>query len=252
MAVTYTIDDGVATITIDRPERRNAVDRATADALGDAWARFDLDEAAAVGVLTGSGGHFSAGADLKAFDLIDRPEGPLGFTRLEVSKPTIAAISGYCVAGGLEMALWCDIRVADEDATLGFFERRWGVPLVDGGTQRLPRIVGLGRASELILTGRAIGAPEAHRIGLVDRLAPPGTSLSAARDLARNIAGFPQDTVRSDLHALRTGVGMPLRDGLQMEGETGWAVIETARRGAAEFAAGGNRQAADRPEPGNS
>jgi enoyl-CoA hydratase len=156
-----------AVVTVDRPERRNAIDEATAEALGDAWERFDEDDAL-VGVLTGSEGTFPAGADLKATDLEDRPEGWLGFTRTRVAKPTVAAIEGHRVAGGLEMALWCDLRVASRSATFGCFERRFGVPLVDGGTQRLPHVVGLGRALELVLTGRELDAETAKEWGLVN------------------------------------------------------------------------------------
>ncbi len=241
MAVHYRRDDGVAVITIDRPHRRNAVDRETADALLAAWRRFEHDDDAGVAVLTGAGGHFSAGADLKAFDLVDRPEGFLGFTRIEVTKPTIAAIEGSCVAGGLEMALWCDLRVAAADAVFGCFERRWGVPLVDGGTQRLPRIVGLGRALDLVLTGRPVDAEEARAIGLVNRLAPPGRALTEAVALARTLLGFPQETLRSDRAAIWAGVGRDLRTGLAAERRIGLEVLEVAARGARRFAAGEGR-----------
>jgi len=241
MAVHYRRDDGVAVITIDRPHRRNAVDRETADALLAAWRRFEHDDDAGVAVLTGAGGHFSAGADLKAFDLVDRPEGFLGFTRIEVTKPTIAAIEGSCVAGGLEMALWCDLRVAAADAVFGCFERRWGVPLVDGGTQRLPRIVGLGRALDLVLTGRPVDAEEARAIGLVNRLAPPGRALTEAVALARTLLGFPQETLHSDRAAIWAGVGRDLRTGLAAERRIGLEVLEVAARGARRFAAGEGR-----------
>ncbi|NIA25968.1 MAG: crotonase/enoyl-CoA hydratase family protein [Gammaproteobacteria bacterium] len=235
MPVNYEQTGQVAVITIDRPHRRNAINRETADALLDAWRRFDADDTAAVGILTGAGGHFSAGADLTDFDLFDRPEGFLGFTRLEVTKPTVAAVGGFCVAGGLEMALWCDLRVADQDAVFGCFERRWGVPLVDGGTQRLPRLVGVGRALDMILTGRSVGADEAHRIGLVDRVVPPGSHLDAAIQLANEIASFPQATVRSDRAALLGGFGMPLADGLALERRLGIEALGTAAEGAARF-----------------
>jgi hypothetical protein len=164
MTVEYRLDGPVAVITIDRYRRRNAIDLATAEALGAAWRRFEADPDASVGVLHGANGVFSSGADLVAFDLEDRPDGFLGFTRTRVSKPTIAAVAGYCVAGGLELALWCDLRVAGADAVFGCFERRWGVPLVDGGTQRLPCLIGLSRAMDIILTGRAVDATEAHEI----------------------------------------------------------------------------------------
>jgi enoyl-CoA hydratase len=201
MTVTYNVADAVAVITIDRVDRRNAINRATAEALGDAWRRFEADESALVGVLTGAGGHFSAGADLKSFDLVDDEAGFLGFTRMEVDKPTIAAIEGYCVAGGLEMALWCDLRVAARSAIFGCFERRFGVPLVDGGTQRLPHIVGLGRALDMILTGREVDASEALAIGLVNRVVEAGQALTVARSLGTEIAHFPQATLRSDRRA---------------------------------------------------
>jgi enoyl-CoA hydratase len=242
MTVHYERHGAVAVITIDRPERRNAVDRATAGSLAAAWERFDGDAAAAVGIMTGAGGHFSAGADLVAFDLEDTPGGFLGFTRTTVSKPTIAAVSGVCVAGGLEMALWCDLRVAAAGATFGCLERRWGVPLVDGGTQRLPRIVGLSRALDLILTGRPIDAAEAHRIGLVDRLVPAGEHLDAALDLARRIAAFPQPTVRSDRLAVLEGLGRPLAEGLEIERRHGRGVLGTAAEGAQRFRAGEGRR----------
>lgn len=210
-SVTYVLEGSVAVITIDRPERRNAIDRATAIALGKAWDRFETDDSALVGVLTGAGGLFSAGADLKAFDLIDEPAGFLGFTRKETSKPTIAAIEGYCVAGGLEMALWSDLRVASRSAVFGCLERRFGVPLVDGGTQRLPRVVGLGRALDMILTGREVDATEAFAIGLVNRVVPDGEALTAATDLATEIARHPQTTLRSDRRAVLDGAALDLQ-----------------------------------------
>jgi len=195
-------------------------------------------------VLTGAGGTFSAGADLQAFDLEDRPEGFLGFTRLTLTKPAIAAVEGHCVAGGLEMALWCDLRVAGGGAVFGCFERRWGVPLVDGGTQRLPRIVGLGRALDLILTGRPVDAAEASRIGLVDRLVPAGAALDEAIVLAEQIASFPQATLRSDRAAVLGGLGLPLADGLALERSLGIEVLDVARDGARRFAAGEGRHGA--------
>jgi len=230
-----------AVVTIARPERRNAVDRATAEALHRAWLRFDEDDEALVGILTGAGGTFSSGADMKSFDLVDRPEGFLGFTRMTVGKPTIAAVAGHCVAGGLEMALWCDLRVAGEDAIFGCFERRFGVPLVDGGTQRLPRLVGPGRALDMILTGRPVDAEEAFRIGLVDRLVPIDGELAAALDLAEVIAAFPQQTVRSDRLAVYEGLGRPLEEGMAAEERQGRSVMAMAVAGAARFAAGEGR-----------
>ena len=241
ISVTYDTRGPVAVITIDRPQRRNAIDLATAEALLAAWRRFDADDAAAVGVLTGAGGTFSAGADLKAFDLTDRPEGFLGFTRITVDKPTIAAVEGYCVAGGLEMALWCDLRIAGRGATFGCFERRWGVPLVDGGTQRLPRIVGLGRALDMILTGRPVDAAEAHRIGLVTRVVDEGAALESAIALGEVLAGFPQATVRSDRRAVLEGLGRNLEEGLAIERRTGIEVLDVATEGAARFAGGEGR-----------
>lgn len=239
MAVQYESRGPVAIITIDRPHRRNAINRATAATLADAWRRFDEDESASVGVLTGAGDTFCAGADLTDFDLTDDSHGFLGFTRLWVSKPTVAAISGYAVAGGLELALWCDLRVASEDAVFGCFERRFGVPLVDGGTQRLPVVIGLGRALDMILTGRAVGAHEALTMGLVNRVVPPGTALDAAVDLAGAIASFPQPTVRSDRAAVYDGQN--LDRGMALEREHGLSVMDVAAEGAATFAAGAGR-----------
>ena len=241
MTVEYDRDGPVAVVTVDRPDRRNAIDLATADALGNAWARFDEDDEALVGVLTGSEGTFSAGADLEAMDLEDRPEGWLGFTRTRVSKPTVAAVEGYCVAGGLEMALWCDLRVAGDSATFGCFERRFGVPLVDGGTQRLPHVVGLGRALDLILTGRALDAETAREWGLVNRLANEGEALDAAVEVAEVIAGFPQETVRTDRAAVYDGLGATLDQGLAIEGWHGSRAMDTAVKGADRFASGEGR-----------
>ncbi len=231
----------MAVLTIGRPARRNAIDRATAAALADAWRRFEADDEALVGVLTGAGGTFCAGADLQAFDLEETDGGWLGFTRTMVSKPTIAAVAGHCVAGGLELALWCDLRVAGEDAVFGCFERRFGVPLADGGTQRLPRVVGLSRALDMILTGRPVPADEAYRIGLVDRLVPPDTELAAALDLAAAVAAFPQETVRSDRAAVYEGLGLPLAEGLAAEARHARTVVDVATAGAARFAAGEGR-----------
>lgn len=241
MSVHYEVRGPTALITIDRPERRNAINLETADLLQRAWQRFDADEQAVVGVMTGAGGVFSAGADLKDFDLIDRPDGFLGFTRMIVSKPTIAAVEGYCVAGGLEMALWCDLRVAGEGAVFGCFERRFGVPLVDGGTQRLPRIVGLSRALDMILTGRPVDAGEAIDIGLADRLSPAGSALDTALELADLIAAFPQTTVRSDRLAVLEGLGRPPAEGLAIERRHGLGVLDTAAKGAARFEEGSGR-----------
>jgi enoyl-CoA hydratase len=248
MTVHYEREGPVAVVRVDRPNRRNAIDDATAEQLGEAWERFDEDDAAAVGVLTGSEGTFSAGADLKAMDLKDRPEGWLGFTRTRVSKPTIAAIEGHCVAGGLEMALWCDLRVASESATFGCFERRFGVPLVDGGTQRLPHVVGLGRALELILTGRELDPGTAKDWGLVNRLAEEGAALDAAVELGEVIAGFPQETVRTDREAVYDGLGETLERGLAVEGWHGSRALETAGEGADRFAGGEGRSGEGVPD----
>jgi enoyl-CoA hydratase len=223
-----------ALVTIDRPERHNAVDGPTADALRGAFERFVGDDDARVLVLTGAGGRaFCAGADLKALDTLDpdAPGGPLGVTRLLSPKPTIAAIDGHCLAGGLELALWCDLRVASPRSTFGCTERRWGVPLVDGGTQRLPRIVGTGRALDLILTGRTIDAAEAHHIGLITELAD--APVERALELAETLAGFPQRALLSDRRAVLEGDG---RD-LQLEARLGRAGIADAREAARRFAA---------------
>jgi len=241
VTVTYEVDDRVAIIGIDRPERRNSIDKSTAKGLLAAWRRFDADDNVDVAVLTGKGGVFSAGADLKDFDLEDRPEGHLGFTHIRVGKPTLAAVEGYAVAGGLELALWCDLRIASQDAVFGCFERRFGVPLVDGGTQRLPRIVGTGRALDMILTGRAVGAEEALQFGLANRVVPAGQALAVAVEIAHSISRFPQETVRSDRRALLEGEGTSILEGLRIEHRLGMAVMDTAVVGAARFAEGDGR-----------
>jgi len=240
--VRYERRGAAAVLTIDRPERRNAVDAATAAALRDGLERFEADEDARVLVLTGAGGAFCAGADLKAIDLdVDHPGGPMGFTRLTPSKPTIAAIDGWCLAGGLELAVWCDLRIATRRATFGCFERRWGVPLIDGGTQRLPRVVGLGRAMDMILTGRAVDAAEAERIGLVTEVVEGDRHLERSLELAERLAAFPQETMLSDRRAALEGAGLPLAYGLDLEHRLGREVLEVAARGAARFAAGEGR-----------
>ncbi len=204
MTVRVEQDGPVTTVILDRPDVRNAVDGPTAAALASAFRAFDADDSASVAVLTGAGGTFCAGADLKAIGgpAGNRAEpdgdGPMGPTRMRLSKPVIAAISGHAVAGGLELALWCDLRVADEDAVLGVFCRRWGVPLIDGGTVRLPQVVGLGRALDLILTGRSVAAPEALAMGLVNRVVPVGQARAAATGLAHQLAALPQACLRSD------------------------------------------------------
>lgn len=240
--VRYERTGAAAVLTIDRPQRRNAVDGATAAALRRGLEDFEADEAARVLVLTGDGEAFCAGADLKALDLdVDHPAGPMGFTRLTPSKPAIAAIDGWCVAGGLELALWCDLRIATPSAVFGCFERRWGVPLVDGGTQRLPRVVGMGRAMEMILTGRAVEAGEARQIGLVNEVVEPGRHLERSLELAERISSFPQETMLSDRRAAIEGTGLPLADGLDLEHREGREVLEVAARGAARFAGGEGR-----------
>ncbi len=230
-------------LTIDRPERRNAVDGETAALLREGLERFERDEQARVLVLTGDETSFCAGADLKALTTleIDHPAGPMGFTRLAASKPTIAAVSGWCLAGGVEIALWCDLRIAAEGSTFGLFERRWGVPLIDGGTQRLPRVVGMGRALELMLTGRPVDADEALRIGLVNEVTPAGRHLERAIELAERLASFPQETMLSDRRAAIEGVGRTFEEGLELEWRLGREVTDVARRGAARFARGEGR-----------
>jgi len=258
MSVTYDRHNATRILTIDRPERRNAVDRATAEALRGHYYEFAADDDARVLVVTGAGGQaFCAGADLKAMNSpVAAAEGPMGFTRVISPKPTIAAIEGWCVAGGLEIACWCDIRVAARGAKFGCLERRWGVPLIDGGTQRLPRIVGLGRALDLILSGRVIDAEEALAIGLASRVVDAeealaiglasrvvddGAALDAALALADELAAFPWDCVIADRQALYAGLGQPLLEGLSIEAALGREVIGEAQKGAARFASGEGR-----------
>jgi enoyl-CoA hydratase len=239
----------VTTVVLARPEVRNAVDREHAEALREAFRAFDADDGARVAVLFGEGGHFCAGADLKAVAHAPRDavrvdgEGPMGPTRMLLGKPVIAAVAGYAVAGGLELALWCDLRVAEEGATFGVFCRRWGVPLVDGGTVRLPRIVGQGRALDLILTGRPVGAEEALRIGLADRVVANGASRAAAEALAAEIAAFPQRCLRADRLSAMEQHGLALEAALANEARHGRAVIASGetREGASRFAAGAGR-----------
>jgi enoyl-CoA hydratase len=247
--VTYERRGAAALVTIDRQERRNAVDGPTAELLGEAYQRFEDDDDARVMVLTGAGGvAFCAGADLKAIDTfaprLFNDDGPLGFTRLTASKPTIAAIGGWCLAGGMELALWCDLRIAAEGSTLGFTERRFGVPLIDGGTQRLPRIVGLGRALDIILTGRLIPAEEALTIGLLTEIVPAGSHVERALELAEVLARFPQETMLADRRAAIEGIGMTFDEGLRFEASAAADVFEVAQRGAARFAGGEGRGAA--------
>lgn len=241
--VRYERRGAAAVLTVDRPHRRNAIDSAAAEALRQGLEDFEGDEGVRVLILTGAGGEaFCSGADLKALDLdVDDPGGPLGFTRRTPSKPAIAAIDGWCLAGGLELALWCDIRIATPTSTFGCFERRWGVPLIDGGTQRLPRVVGMGRALELIITGRPVSAEEAERIGLVNEVVESGAHLERALELAEQISRFPQETMLSDRRAAIEGAGLPLAEGLELEHRLGREVLDVAARGAARFAAGEGR-----------
>ena len=227
-----------ALVTIDRPERRNAVDGSTAAELLRAYERFAADDDARVMVLTGAGDEaFCAGADLKALETLDADAsaGPMGFTRLTPAKPAIAAISGWCVAGGLELALWCDLRIAAAGSRFGCLERRWGVPLIDGGTQRLPRVIGLGRALDLILTGRTVAADEALAIGLVNEVVAAGGHISRALELAEAIAAFPQETMLSDREAALAAQGLPLYQGLALEARLGRERIGVALEGARRF-----------------
>jgi enoyl-CoA hydratase len=217
-------DDAVRVIGIGRPERRNAIDSVTAARLHDAFVAFEADDGARVAVLTGDDEAFCAGADLTDLPRL-RPSGPLGPTRLQLTKPVVAAIEGWCVAGGVELAAWCDLRVAGSSARFGCLERRFGVPLVDGGTYRLPRIVGLGRALDLILTGREIDADEALAIGFVNRIVPAGTALAAAEELAAGIAASPWPAVLHDRLSVYEGLAMELDAGLANEDRHGRAVI---------------------------
>jgi len=252
--IRYERHGAAAVLTIDRPERRNAIDPNTADQLLVAYREFEGDEDARILILTGAGeGAFCAGADLKsvaaAMDdeeiaeqwLKPRPDGPLGFTRITPAKPTIAAISGYALAGGLELALWCDLRVGTKTAKLGFPERRWGVPLIDGGTQRLPRIVGMGRALDLILTGRIVEAQEALAMGLLTEVVASGKHLERALGMAEGLAAFPQETMLADRRSALEGLGLTLEEGLAREAEIGGAVSGVGVKGAARFAAGEGR-----------
>jgi enoyl-CoA hydratase len=244
--VTYERQGAAAVVTIDRQERRNAIDGPTAELLAASYERFEADDDALVLILTGAGGvSFCAGADLKAIESfgprLDDPRGPLGVTRVISSKPTIAAISGWCLAGGLELALWCDLRIATGESRLGFPERRWGVPLIDGGTQRLPRIVGLGRALDLILTGRIIDAEESLGMGLITEIVPAGRHLERSLEIAEALARFPRDTMLADRRAAIEGIGLSFAEGLEREARSGRATLETAWRGAARFAGGEGR-----------
>ena len=247
--VDFDTDGAIAIVTINRPEARNAVDGPTAKALAETFRRFDTDDSLEAAVLTGSAGTFCAGADLKAVAsgggnrVTPDGDGPLGCTRMLMTKPVIAAVEGYAVAGGLELALWCDLRVAARDATFGVFCRRFGVPLVDGGTIRLPRLIGMSRALDMILTGRGVQGEEALAIGLANRLVERGETLAAAIDLARQITSFPRGAMRGDRLSAYEQWGMALPDALANEFEHGIAVIRSGetREGAARFADGAGR-----------
>jgi enoyl-CoA hydratase len=240
----------VTSVILDRPQSRNAVDGPTAAALADAFRAFDADPEAAVAVLHGAGQTFCAGADLKAVggpdgNRIDESgDGPMGPTRLRLSKPVIAAIAGHAVAGGLELALWCDLRVAEQDAVLGVFCRRWGVPLIDGGTVRLPRLIGLSRAMDMILTGRAVGAAEAQRIGLVNRVVPVGQSLATAQELAAELAAFPQTCLREDRLSLLEQEGLAEAEAMASELAHGHRSLAQVQAGLERFRAGAGRHGA--------
>jgi enoyl-CoA hydratase len=237
----------VTTVILDRPQVRNAVDRATADALADAFRALEADAETQVGVLWGANGTFCAGADLTAFSagapnrVAPDGDGPMGPSRMLLSKPVIAAVSGHAVAGGLELALWCDLRIAEEDSVFGVFCRRWGVPLIDGGTIRLPRIVGLGRALDLILTGRAVEAREALEMGLVTRVVPTGTARRAAEELAGQLAAFPQAALRGDRLSAYEQWDLDLNSALANELAHGVQALDEAVAGARRFDGGAGR-----------
>jgi enoyl-CoA hydratase len=252
MGIRYETDGPVAVVTIDRPEVRNAVDGPHAAELADAFRRFEADDDLLAAVLTGAGGTFCAGADLKGVadgrgNRVDLDgDGPMGPTRMQLTKPVIAAVEGHAVAGGLELAIWCDLRVAATDATFGVYCRRWGVPLVDGGTIRLPRLIGHSHALDLILTGRGVSGDEALRMGVANRLVEPGQALAAAVDLAKEIARFPQGCLRTDRTSSYDQWALPVDAALTHETELGLATIrsgETAE-GARRFAEGAGRHGA--------
>ncbi|MEU9207413.1 crotonase/enoyl-CoA hydratase family protein [Streptomyces sp. NPDC048415] len=240
----------VNTVVLSRPEARNAVDGPTAAELAAAFREFEADDTARVAVLWGEGGTFCAGADLKALgteranQVSEDGDGPMGPTRLRLSKPVIAAVAGHAVAGGLELALWCDLRVAEEDAVFGVFCRRWGVPLIDGGTVRLPRLIGTSRALDMILTGRAVPASEAYEMGLANRLVPTGRSRAEAERLAAEIADFPQSCLRSDRASVLDQEGLVEKAAMRGELRHGMGVLTESLEGAARFAAGAGRHGA--------
>ncbi|PWI13939.1 crotonase/enoyl-CoA hydratase family protein [Streptomyces sp. Act143] len=237
----------VTTVVLSRPEARNAVDGPTAAELVSAFREFEADEEARVAVLWGEGGTFCAGADLKALGtergnrVTEEGDGPMGPTRLRLTKPVIAAVAGHAVAGGLELALWCDLRVAEEDAVFGVFCRRWGVPLIDGGTVRLPRLIGASRALDMILTGRPVPAREAHGFGLANRVVPTGTARTAAEELAAGIAAFPQACLRADRASVLDQEGLAEQAALRTELGHGMGVLAESLEGAARFASGAGR-----------
>jgi enoyl-CoA hydratase len=243
-------DGPVTTVTIDRPEVRNAVDGPTAAALAEAFRAFDADDGARVAVLHGDHGTFCAGADLKAISegggnrVAPDGDGPMGPSRMLLSKPVIAAIAGHAVAGGLELALWCDLRVAEDDAVMGVFCRRWGVPLIDGGTIRLPRVIGLGRALDLILTGRAVAAQEALAIGLVNRVVPRGLARAAAVELAHQLAALPQAAMRGDRLSAYQAYDLAMDEAFGNELAHGIEALAEGVAGAARFAGGAGRHGA--------
>jgi enoyl-CoA hydratase len=253
MPVHYETDGPIAIVTIDRPEVRNAVDGETAEALAAAFRQFDADDSLAVAILTGAGGYFCAGADLKAVssgngNRVRRMEGdgPMGPSRMLLSKPVIAAVEGHAVAGGLELAAWCDMRVAARDAVFGVYCRRWGVPLIDGGTVRLPRLIGHSNAMDLILTGRGVSGDEALRMGLANRIVEPGRALEAAKDLARQLAAFPQRCLRSDRLSAYEQWDLSYPEAMANETSRGMEVINSGetREGATRFAQGAGRHGA--------
>lgn len=254
MAVETTRSDSIAIVTINRPEVRNAVDAATAGALADAFRSFDNDDGLHVAVLTGAGGTFCSGADLKAIAsgrlnaLSEEGDGPMGPTRMLLSKPVIAAIEGHAVAGGLELAVWCDLRVVARDATLGVYCRRFGVPLVDLGTIRLPRLIGQSHALDLILTGRGVSGEEALRMGLANRLAEPGRALEDALELARTLAAFPQQCMRSDRLSCYEQWALSTAEAMRNEYRRGMEVLESgeSQQGARHFAKGQGRHGRER------
>ena len=250
MSVHYEVEGPIAVVTIDRPEVRNAIDGSTAQQLAESFQNFESDDALSVAVLTGADGTFCSGADLKAVSSdqnnlrVDlEGDGPLGCTRMSLSKPVIAAVEGHAVAGGLELALWADLRVAANDAVFGVYCRRWGVPLVDGGTIRLPRLIGQSHANDMILTGRGVSGQEAFNMGLANRLCSPGMALSEAQNLAQQLAEFPQLCLRSDRRSSYEQWGMSFEDALRNETVLGRETIESGetREGATRFAQGAGR-----------